>query len=180
MHRLVAFGCSNTYGEALENPKEQAWPSVLAEMLNYECVNLSYPGSSPRYVIYKMQKFNFRKTDIVVVLWPEVSRYCCIQEDDSVKHIGIWYYSKGKTTKNLYEEMFTKKHAEYDFDLFDSYAKMLFNNKNIKYLDYVGPYFWLDKNKYKMELLDYGSDGRHPGVKSHKNFAQYVYKNIKE
>ena len=100
MHRLVAFGCSNTYGEALENPQEQAWPSVLAEMLNYECVNLSYPGSSPRYVIYKMQKFNFRKTDIVVVLWPEVSRYCCIQEDDSVKHIGIWYYSKDKTTKN--------------------------------------------------------------------------------
>jgi hypothetical protein len=49
--RLIAFGCSNTYGEGLEDcwipefrkhgpkPSKVAWPQILADKMGRECVN---------------------------------------------------------------------------------------------------------------------------------------------
>lgn len=180
MSRIIAFGCSNTVGTSLPDPKKQSWPSILATMLECDYVNLAVEGSSPRYAIYQIQQFEFLETDIVVILWPEITRYCFINDDRSVKHIGIWHYSKDTITTKLYKDLFTNIHALYDYKLFNDYALLFFSNKKIKYFNYFGPYTYIDKSKYQMELLDYGLDGRHPGIESHKYFAEKVYNDLKE
>ena len=127
-----------------------------------------------------MQNFTFEKDDIVVTLWPEITRYCFIQDDKSVKHLGIWYYNRREEETKLYKDMFTETHAKYDFDLFDSFANMHFDKLGIRYLDYIGPYFYADVDKFKMELIDKGTDNKHPGKESHSKFAHKVYHDIKE
>ncbi len=39
MNRLITFGCSLTYGSALENPND-AWPNQLASKWNLDLVNV--------------------------------------------------------------------------------------------------------------------------------------------
>lgn len=41
---LVVNGCSFTYCQGLDNPKEQGWPTLLAKKLNVPVVNLAIPG----------------------------------------------------------------------------------------------------------------------------------------
>lgn len=90
MTRLVAFGCSLTYGHGLhdcwdsetqyagEKPSTVAWPSIAAKELKIDCVNISYPGASAKEILFKIQNFNFRHDDIAVILWPWPSRSCVI------------------------------------------------------------------------------------------------------
>ena len=92
--RLVAFGCSNTFGQALpdvwdykknvsiskQGPSKYAWPQVLADKLNLECVNLGTPGASNKEVWFHIVNTEFKKSDIVIILWPGRSRWCIIKD----------------------------------------------------------------------------------------------------
>ena len=65
MNNLFAFGCSLTYGHGMEDnwdsnnnrpfpysPSKKAWPFLLANMLNYNCVNLARCGASNKEILY--------------------------------------------------------------------------------------------------------------------------------
>ena len=76
MPRLVAFGCSHTYGEGLEDcwnwetrkagpvASKFAWPQILANLLKRECVNLGRRGASNKEILHNIQMFDFEKDDI--------------------------------------------------------------------------------------------------------------------
>ena len=90
MNKLLAFGCSHTYGESLPDclpndpmppPSQFAWPNLLAKKLDRECVNLSRSGSSNKQIHYNLVNTNFDKDDIVVVLWTHHVRTCFMQDD---------------------------------------------------------------------------------------------------
>ena len=85
MSRLLAFGCSNTYGHGLEDcllkdnqpgpqPSKFAWPSVLANLLDKQVLNLSEPGSSNQDILRKVLSTKFLHDDMVVILWTHYSR----------------------------------------------------------------------------------------------------------
>jgi len=59
--RLIAFGCSYTYGAGLEDcftppighgpiPSKFAWPQLVANELNMECINMSSSGASNKEI----------------------------------------------------------------------------------------------------------------------------------
>ena len=96
MNRLITFGCSYTQGIGLDgldfhahkyydSPLESvlkiqsaspdAWPHLLANHLGLECINLGRGSSSPKYIFQMIREFEFQKTDIVVVQWPDPSRH---------------------------------------------------------------------------------------------------------
>jgi|TARA_B110000977_G_scaffold197864_1_gene281470 hypothetical protein len=96
MNRLITFGCSYTHGIGLDgldfhahkyydSPLESvlkiqsaspdAWPHLLANHLGLECINLGRGSSSPKYIFQMIREFEFQKTDIVVVQWPDPSRH---------------------------------------------------------------------------------------------------------
>ena len=74
MSRLVAFGCSYTYGYGLSdchiepnkpgpNPSKLAWPSLLANMLDLEVVNCSNIGASNIHILWRLINFDFKNDD---------------------------------------------------------------------------------------------------------------------
>jgi len=94
MSRLLAFGCSHTYGHGLEDcllennepaltPSKFAFPSLLADMLNIPCINLAEPGSSNQDILRKILGSEIRQTDIIIVLWTHYSRDVLYVDDDS-------------------------------------------------------------------------------------------------
>lgn len=103
--RLIAFGCSLTQGIGLDGKKFRdheyyrspqdaiskikpasnlAWPHLLADKLNLECVNLGRGGSSPKFVFQMIKEFQFQSTDTVVIQWPASHRKVIWAEEDSI------------------------------------------------------------------------------------------------
>lgn len=48
--KLVTAGCSFTVGQGLADPPAQSWPTLLADKLNLECVNLAEKGAGNEYI----------------------------------------------------------------------------------------------------------------------------------
>ena len=101
--RLVAFGCSFTWGCGLsdvwnveknkgifnQGPSKYAWPQVLADKLNLECINLGIPGASNKEIWYNIVNAEFENDDIIIILWSHFNRYCFIQKN-KIMQLGTW------------------------------------------------------------------------------------------
>ena len=87
MQRLITFGCSYAYGTGLEDcknwffnqfhhlkPSKLGWAQTLANKLDIELVNKSFPGSSNIEVLYSILKFDFKKDDVAVIMWSHYVR----------------------------------------------------------------------------------------------------------
>jgi len=147
MGRLIAFGCSNTYGEHLPDnhslpynthPSKYAWPSVLAKKLGRESVNMGEGGASNKKICFNIHNFNFEEEDLVVILWTYHNRSCILHEDPerivrlihtdiSQKHSPLPLGVPQKVTK-LYYKLFEN---EYD-SWYDQYCRV---NLAKNYLD---------------------------------------------
>ena len=108
MDRLVAFGCSHTFGQGLSDefnniskgilkPSKFAWPSILALKLNKDCVNLGKKGASNKEICYNILNFNFLDSDVVFILWTYSMRNCVIQDNLKIKQINVNNEHIGKT-----------------------------------------------------------------------------------
>ena len=89
MDRLVAFGCSYTYGHGLpdcimakgragKKPSKFAWPHLLAKKLDKELYNAGVPGASNKLIMDTVINFPFKPTDTVVILWTYLNRHCIL------------------------------------------------------------------------------------------------------
>jgi hypothetical protein len=107
MNRLIAFGCSNTYGHGLSDcidppfnpgpePSKYAWPSHLAKLLNLNLVNKSICGASNFEILYNILNFKFEPTDSVIILWTTFARDLLFLNNSELpkypllKPIGTW------------------------------------------------------------------------------------------
>jgi hypothetical protein len=73
--RLLAVGCSFTYGEELPDPRTQAWPALIAEEFDYDLVNLGACGASNDYIFRQAIEYTVDdRYDLVVIQWTEPSR----------------------------------------------------------------------------------------------------------
>lgn len=119
--RIVAFGCSYTYGHGLEDciidgmhpsstPSKYAFPNLLAVRMGVKCLNFSRPGSSIKYMWHQaMNVYQPRKADIVINMFTNHNRNCVLHIDDKkIKHLGFW--QDDKASKYFY------KHLENDYD----------------------------------------------------------------
>jgi hypothetical protein len=126
MKRLIAAGCSLTYGHGLPDcvdkynqkhpgpePSKIAWPGLLADKLNRSCINLGCPGASNKQIWHTLLNFNFEPDDIVIVYWSFIHRYCFLTDKKSK-------FLKFKTSINV-DSM---------FDINDNQQKNNFYYKN--------------------------------------------------
>ena len=99
--RLLAYGCSNTFGEGLDdiwhhdpslkygnnsgNPSRYAWPRELGKLMNFDEVhNHAEGGASNKKIWLNILQTNIDPiTDTVVVQWTFVDRYSIFYEDGS-------------------------------------------------------------------------------------------------
>ena len=200
MSRLIAFGCSYTYGTALKDcpryeytpePSKFAWPNLLANKLNLKVTNLSVPGSSNKKIWHKLVSFEPQITsnDIVVISWTHLKRNCVILSDKKYLNIAPWEADSpaGRVWYRFFDNDYNNN---LELNLQMSHISLLLNSKGIK-----NYHFFASRDEIKIETyntanilnlnfqdfnVDTGSDNAHPGHKSHSKFTKALYRKIKE
>ena len=142
MSRVVAFGCSLTYGMALSDchkssteagpvPSKQAWPQLIADQLGYACVNNSYPGSSNKRIWHAVATFNFKPGDIVFIQWTHLGRWAVLKDKNSIVDIGLWYGNANPETKPYFDNLYAQYDDEIQTALFINNADCILKSKGI-------------------------------------------------
>ena len=197
MSRLLAFGCSYTYGQGLEehkkitsNPSSLAWPSRLANFLNLSCYNLSVPGASNKLIWYKAIKEKYSKDDTVIFLWTHLNRSSIIRNNGTVLNIGPW--SKGNIEKTYYKFYHNEYQSNLDLNMRMSQISLYLDNlgiRNYHTLAVDKEVDILDFNKAKILKTSFHTirgrhglalDNGHPDSKAQEEFATSLYNELKE
>lgn len=111
---LYAFGCSYTYGDETtmyqidpSRPSVNAWPSLLANRLNLNCVNLGVSGASNDFILKNvLTNFkNIKNNDLIVIMmtFPDRKLINSVNEDKIVN---------AKPSENKYVDYYLKYHTE--------------------------------------------------------------------
>ena len=205
--RIIAFGCSNTYGHGLEDcwdqkltapgpePSKIAWPALLAKKFNCDVVNKSKPGASNKFIWQRILDFNFQTDDVCVVLWSYLDRWCVFSNVRAYSlSIGNEDDRKGKAYyKNVYEE---KDHWIMSTSFMYT-ASLHLKENNITtamcyhdQFDKQSNYGTLNKyNLSNLSSIDYNYyknkyplalDKAHMGPKAHERFAEIYYKKLRK
>jgi hypothetical protein len=202
-NRLIALGCSHTYGHGLPDcfippdaagviASKLAWPNHLAKLMNIDSViNLGWPGCSNKYILHSALNFEFNQNDLVVALWTFNDRTGIFQNSTEYDQIAWWDYTKysRKYMKNYYNQYDSDFQNTVYINYFYLYAKQkglnyyyscLERNSTVyknMFLDdkFVDLDFQKHRKKYKTAL-----DGSHMGVEGHLNWAKEWCQFIKE
>jgi len=216
--RLVAFGCSHTFGQALPDvwggydedskfefehgPSKYAWPQILANKLDIECINNGILGASNKEIWYRILDFKVHKDDIIVILWSFFDRGCIIKGKHIITQFGSWNIVTRKNSTNVVDKAFFKYiHNHYDMIL-DFYlranhvqnvlqdkVKLIKHCSSIKLYANISDHINWNKIKFSnMHMKDITEldkhpralDNSHPGLETHKEFATAIYNEIKD
>lgn len=189
--RIIAFGCSYTYGHGLPDcrdndgqpgnqPSQFAFPALLSKKLNCECINLGKSGNSNKEIWNDVLNFQFEKNDISIITWTYYDRFCIIKSD-KIQRINPWI----KKERIFYMNYNNRNDMVLDFynrlNHIDLYLEKI-GIKNLNYIiennDIKTPNWNLTNIEGEFEMLDKADDNCHPGVISHENFATKIYKFI--
>lgn len=200
MERLIAFGCSFTFGHGLSDcfrppvdpgrrPSNKVWPNLIATHLKRKCINKSWPGSSNKRIWKSILDFKFKKDDIVFILWSFPERTAIFKETNKTVDIITSNSNNELYYKNFYDEYDSKTMM----GLFISHANFYLESKNIKTFNLLVrkeyrdnlikdqsinlvPYFLGDMmHDYPLAL-----DNSHPGEEFQKVFSNKVITHIDE
>jgi len=203
MPRLIAFGCSLTYGHGLsdciiqpynepgDTASESAFPTLIARKLNRTCINLSRPGASNKEIWNNAVNYEYRSTDIVIVHWSYPDRNVVYKDDGTIVELAPW--NDNAESKLFYKHFHSNIDANNDFYLRLDHLNNLYNRLNIKSAFFIPKHkcyteqpSWCNAeiNEIYIEKLskdnnDYGLDNIHPGEKSHYEFARELYRILK-
>ena len=194
MGRLIAFGCSVTYGHGNTDcftppygpgpaPSKIAWPALIANALNIDCINLADPGSSNKRIWYKIMNFEFEKDDVVFIMWSYPERTCLL---DSNRHTDIGRWTEG--SELYFDHFYTTFDSEMMSKLYVNHANLYLQNKKIATTNLVvekkfSSIFTLSKEKtphVKVYINDYrkkfnlGLDKKHPNDDCHREVARLI------
>jgi hypothetical protein len=67
-------GCSFTYGDELRNPRESAWPVLVAQHYDKEFTNDAVSGGTNQRSVYKTI-LNINQFDFFIIAWTSYSRF---------------------------------------------------------------------------------------------------------
>jgi len=207
MPRLITFGCSYTFGEALPDihpllppkdrvPSKFAWPNLLSNKLGYECLNLAECGSGNFQILIKVLKTKFLPDDLVIISWSHFSRY------DFYKILNSDYEGRQIHENNpLFKKIiFNTRVNDIEWKLnyqiknwlCISHVCLLLETLKIKNYFFTQSADWENekipdfiptKNRLDVGngyLIDKALDNGHPGLESHKLLASQLYDKINQ
>ena len=204
MPRLIAFGCSNTYGQALEDcyvppgpgprPSKTAWPNTLGNLLNCsEVINQSAPGASNKLIWKTIVDFNFKQDDLVFIMWTHSDRHCFFTND---QHMSIGPWIKNKANKFYYKVCYSEIDSILDFFNRADHSKRYLDSlhlvnyhtatghitinaipKSPKWcsVDFMNTSLYTIRDLHPLAL-----DAMHPGQHAHDQFANELHLEILE
>ena len=201
MSRLITFGCSYTYGTGLPDcrnwlfdklhslqPSKMGWAALLAEKLNCELVNESFPGSSNTEIMYNILKYDYKWGNTVVVMWTHYVRDMLFTV--SYKYpffrdrLGPW--AKTHQERKWAEYLSEKDYAMKSW-LHIHHADLHLQKQGVKYIHYPATPKELDTHKLDfidiqnyynsgIEYVDKATDDLHPGIESNQLLSDKMYR----
>jgi len=153
-NRLIAFGCSFTYGQYLpddtiflkpdakskkglvksiqKKPSKYAWPNILGEKLNIPVViNESHCGQSNKAILHDILNYKFDKNDIVFILWSNYDRHDVFTAKDHQWNINL--YMSNLRSKVYFKYMHNKFNTTLENYFYFNLAHSYLKEKNIKH-----------------------------------------------
>jgi len=110
--KLVAHGCSFTYGCELQNPNQTAFPILLGDKLGYQVDNLAIPGTSNERIIKDI--INYKdKIDLLLICWTCETRFELGNYKGDVEKFG-WNLIKPVMNKTL-NKVLSTEYLNWDF-----------------------------------------------------------------
>lgn len=203
MARLIAFGASYVFGHGLPDcfippaspgltPSKLAWPSVLADKMDLECVNRAVPGSSNQQILDDILNFNFEDTDVVFVMWADKDRDMLYDSPTKRTTLAHWVEDDRINIKE-----WLLLHSSYDMAMRSwlclHHAHLYLQGRKFYFLDsfpgFKGFYEhkpqWAETIKIletditkNRDLFPKALDNRHPGIECHVHVAESIYKEI--
>lgn len=204
MARLIAAGCSYTYGHGLPdchtppdhpgpNPSKFAWPHLLGELTNRDVINLAVCGGSNKQIVYNLDNFEFKENDVCLIQWTFLNRTVFFRNSYEAEKIGPW--SDTKFAKIYYAEQtdFFYDHIV-NLRFLYNYINYKLASKGIKVINFkpfigsgepgiediilekeLNVDFVYDENSIGIaKCIDKANDDKHPGIKTQKVFSRYV------
>lgn len=201
MPRLVTFGCSFTYGQSLPDchedisrPSNFAWPKLLSDKLNYECVNLSSPGSGNFQILMNVLKTDFKTDDLVILAFSYFHRYDFYQMTDKIGEGTSINFKQAKHKQIIMSEMWALDNYQeknyWDNWLAIQHCELFLNFKKVKNYSFLNlPYGAKENKPNLLELsgfmddvrcvgVDVALDNQHPGIRSHKILAEKLWNKL--
>lgn len=192
MSRLVAFGCSHTYGLELPDcptvhdpPSKMGFPNILGKKIGLEVVNKSDTGASQRQITATILETDFKTDDLVIINWSSMNRR-------GIWNGVHWEQLAGWNNNKAWQRYCAKYHYHED-DILDTLmninlANMFLKNKCSRIINSLHTYeeeivnskfIW---NNVKIDIVFnnkdfyYNSlDQGHPDLKSHQGFAKRLF-----
>lgn len=204
MTTLYTFGCSYTYGDETSEyyidpskPSSTAWPSLLANQLNLDCVNLGVSGSSNDFILKtvcsNLNQVDKNDTVIVMMTFPDrklINNYAedkIVNANPSNKKYNDYYlkyHNEELGILNFIQNFLSLKELlkSYSYYItFTTYEPIILFKKYQWARSYV-----IDKQKTIkppnlgfFSLVDV-SKQKHPDDNGHKIIADTLYKFIKK
>jgi hypothetical protein len=171
-------------------PSKFAWPQLVANELDMECINMSRPGAGNKEILNTLLDFKFDTTDVVITMWSFINRWCILNEDGSILRLTHTSMRNDPNAALQYDKVFTSDDLRLDFIYRANFAKMFLDNKNLKnyHLTINPPFFlpkvmpsWNNVNVVNINLslisncnpkaLDAANGYPHPGPEAHRIVA---------
>lgn len=202
MTKIVAFGCSYTYGHGLHDchdrktngagphPSNYTYVQHLARRLRIKTVlNLAEPGVGNKYIMHKIDTnlHNIDKEDLVIIQWSFIDRYSILHNSEDIKNLGPWKVDDDKISsgyyKHLYSEYDHRKHTGWYINC----ANAMLKHKGVMQVINTEPpdeqfdkSILIDQDNYWEDCLarhrvDRALDNNHPGLNSHREYAEAMY-----
>lgn len=202
MPRIVAFGCSFTYGDALPDcyipkplgicpgrpgskPSRHAWPQKLADLAGVECVNRGRSGNSNKGILYDITRFKFEPGDIVFPMWTFFSRKSVLTRPNKIVTYGRWNLDDDDDAALYFEKFHTDPDAAFETAAWIEAADGLLRKRGVQVIhltschEHILISDWsmveITANFDEFVLYERGQDDLHPGKEAHGAFAQRIY-----
>jgi hypothetical protein len=153
---------------------------------------MSRPGASNKEILNTLLNFNFDSSDVVIVMWSFVERWCKIKNYTSIIRLISLTSMENDPNDVLsqYDKVFTYEDMQLDFIYRANFAKLYLDNKNLKnYHLSVNPEEFCLKvmpvwnavdfvdinltfiSSWTPKALDIANNGGHPGPEAHQIVA---------
>lgn len=171
---IMFLGCSLTAGFGL--PVDVIWPELVARQLGMRCANLGQGGSSADTAFRLCHGWiDHIKPKIVIYMKPTGIRWEMLVQEKTMPFSAWWRHSPYRKEFRSYDtyvdDYLSDENNQYFNDLKNTIAiEHVCRSRGIRLLTY--------DNLKAIDPEELARDCRHPGIESHRQFAQRVIEDI--
>lgn len=169
--QIITAGCSFTFGMGI--PEGHQWPSVLAKKFpeTFQVWNLGIPGLSNDAIVRTISAFcKYIKPAFIFLQWTHFNRREYVRSNNTLQRILPNHPKYHNDTSFAAKGFFGMQNEYFDLYCFE---------KNLMFMYYLTKAFSINfiwEEIRNFPELDITRDEHHPGIKSHKEFADIMYK----